>query len=80
MAGFQIPLQVIIKSRPPEAVSNIPACSIETAVSKLVVGLVKETITVRPENDELVSTVCFFAPESTTMDEKLRHMSDECLV
>ena len=80
MAGFQIPLQVIIKNRPPEAVGNIPVCSIETAVSELVVGLVEETITVRLENDELVSTVCFFAPESTAMDKKLRCTSDECLV
>jgi len=80
VAGFQIPLQVVIKSQPPEVVSDILACSVETAMSKLVVGLVEETITVRPENDELVSTVCFFVPESTATDEKLRHMSDKCLV
>jgi len=71
MAGFQIPLQVVIKSRPPEVVGNIPVCSVETAVSELVMGLVKKMITVRPENDELVSTVCFFAPESTATDKKL---------
>jgi hypothetical protein len=70
VTGADVPFDVLVDGRPPEAVEECAARGVEPPVSEVVVGVVNDAGSLIREDEELVSSVTLSSPESTVKQKE----------